>query len=333
MTSPNLMKTAVEGPLPSPEPSHPGSAASSRFKKIFSGPNGLRAGWRLLIFLVLIAIQFVCVPFISRPLAKIPPPRDLPQGATTPLALGGGDAILVLMICIASWIMAEIERHKFGDYGLPLRRGLTKDFGFGALLGFLAISGTLLTMFLLHGFRIDGLAIHGTTILTSLSAWGLTFLMVGLFEEFGFRGYVQYTLASGIGFWPTAFVISGLFGLVHLLADLNENVMGSVEVVMFGLLLCLFLRRTGALWCSVGFHLAYDWTETFFYGVPDSGVVPYHSLLNSNLTGPHWLTGGKVGPEASLFTPIALWLVALVFCRYYRENRYQIFTPRPSPGS
>ena len=74
-------------------------------------------------------------------------------------------------------------------------------------------------------------------------------------------------------------------------------------------------------------------TETFFYGVPDSGVVPYHSLLNSNLTGPHWLTGGKVGPEASLFTAIALSLVALVFCGYYRENRYQIFTPRPSPGS
>jgi hypothetical protein len=29
-----------------------------------------------------------------------------------------------------------------------------------------------------------------------------------------------------------------------------------------------------------------------------------------------------VGPEASVLTPIALLVVALVFSRYYRENRY-----------
>lgn len=321
MMTPNPLKRAVGAPLPSTEPFPPGSEASSRLKKMFSGPNGLRAGWRLLIFLMLAAVQLVFVPLITRPLAKIPQPSDLPRGANTPLAAGVGDAILFLMISIATWIMAKIERRKFSDYGLPLRRGLIKDFGVGAVLGFLAISGTLLTMFLLHGFHIDGLAIHGTTVLTSLLAWTPAILMVGLFEEFGFRGYVQYTLASGIGFWPAAFVISGLFGLLHLLGNLNENVMGSVAIVMFGVLLCLFLRRTGALWCSVGFHLAYDWGETFFYGVPNSGIPPYHTLFNSNLTGSPWLTGGKVGPEASLFTPIALSLVALVFCRYYRRKK------------
>lgn len=319
--TPNPLKSAVDAPSPSTEPFPPGSEASSGLKKMFFGPNGLRAGWRLLIFLMLVAVQLLCLPLITRPLAKIPPPSDLPRGANTPLAAGVGDAILFLMISIATWIMAKIERHKFSDYGLPLRRGLTKDFGVGALLGFLAISGTLLAMFLLHGFRIDGLAIHGTTILTSLLAWTLAILTVGLFEEFGFRGYVQSTLASGIGFWPAAFLISGLFGLLHLLGNLNENVMGSVAVVMFGLLLCLFLRRTGALWCSVGFHLAYDWGETFFYGVPNSGIPAYHSLFHSSLTGSPWLTGGKVGPEANLLTPIALSLVALVFCRYYRREK------------
>lgn len=330
MTTPNRLK-AVDAPLPSTESFQPGSQASSRLKKVFLGTNGLRAGWRLLIFLMLVAFQMVFLPLITRPLARIPPPSDLPRGANTPLAAGVGDALLFLMVSIATWIMAKIERRRFSDYGLHLRRGLKKDFGLGALLGLLAISGTLLPMFLLHGFRIDGLAIHGTTILTSLLAWTLAILMVGLFEEFGFRGYVQYTLASGIGFWPAAFVISGVFGLLHLLGNLNENVMGSVAVLMFGLLLCLFLRRTGALWCSVGFHMAYDWAETFFYGVPNSGIPAYHSLFNSKLTGPRWLTGGEVGPEANLFTPIVLALVALVFCRYYRENRYQVITPRPSP--
>ena len=52
-------------------------------------------------------------------------------------------------------------------------------------------------------------------------------------------------------------------------------------------------------------------------------MAPYHNLLNSAFSGLRWLTGGIVGPEASVLTPIALSLVALVFSRYYRENRYQ----------
>ena len=184
-------------------------------------------------------------------------------------------------------------------------------------------------MFLMHGFRITGLALHGTAIVSSLVGWGIAFLLAGLVEEFLFRGYIQYTLASGIGFWPAAFVMSGLFGLGHAFNS-NENAVGSEAVVLFGLLLCLFLRKTGNLWCAVGFHLGYDWGQ-MFYGVPDSGIVPYHNLLNSTLSGPRWLTGGIVGPEASILTPLALLVVALVFSRYHREIRYQVQGPQSMP--
>ena len=223
------------------------------------------------------------------------------------------------MLCIAAAIMGKLEHRKFGEYGLPPRRAFGKEFWFGSMLGFLAIGGTLLVMFLLHGFRVTGLAIHGTTILSSLVAWGVTFLLVGLVEEFLFHGYAQFTLASGIGFWPAAFVISGAFGLGHAFNS-NENLVGSANVVLFGLVLCLFLQRTGNLWCAVGFHLGYDWGQ-MFYGVPDSGIVPYQNLLGSTFSGPVWLTGGRVGPEASILTPVALMVVALVFSRFYRENR------------
>lgn len=125
-------------------------------------------------------------------------------------------------------------------------------------------------MFLLHGFRVTGLALHGTTIFSALIAWGIAFVLVGLFEEFLCRVYVQYTLASGIGFWPAAFVMSGLFGLGHAFNS-GETVVGAVAAGMFGLLFCLFLRRTGNLWCAVGFHAAWNWGQTF-YGVPDSGM-------------------------------------------------------------
>jgi len=248
------------------------------------------------------------------------PPRDM---AITPFLISVNDALMLLIVGVAAWIMGKIEHREFREYGLPVRQALRTDFWFGSLLGLGAISGTLLTMFLLHGFRVTGLAVHGRTILFSLGGWGIAYLLSALFEEFAFRGYVQYTLASGIGFWPAALLMSGLFGLGHLLGNPNENVAGSAAVVMFGLLLCLFLRRTGNLWCAVGFHLGYDWGQ-MFYGVPDSGIVPYHNLLNSTLSGPRWLTGGIVGPEASFLTPLALLVVAMVFSRYHRKTRYQV---------
>ncbi len=61
------------------------------------------------------------------------------------------------------------------------------DFWIGAGIGFATISATLAGIFAFHGFRLTGLAIHGSTIATSLAAWGATFLLVGLAEEFAFR--------------------------------------------------------------------------------------------------------------------------------------------------
>ena len=302
--------------------SHAPLRFARQLRPIFSGPDGLRAGWRLLIFLVLAGVPLSALFAIAGAGGG-----QAEQITMTPLLLGGNDAILFLILCLVTWIMAKIEHRRFSEFGLPARQAMGKDFWVGSLCGFAAISGTLLAMFLLHGFRVIGLALHGTSILSSLVGWGIAFLLVGLLEEFAFRGYVQYTLASGMGFWPAAFLMSGLFGLAHFIANPNENVVGSVAVVMFGLLLCLFLRRTGNLWCAVGFHFAYDWGQTFLYGVPDSGIVPYHNLFNSVLSGPRWLTGGTVGPEASVLTPVVLLVVALVFSRYYRENRYQITRP------
>jgi membrane protease YdiL (CAAX protease family) len=217
--------------------------------------------------------------------------------------------------------MARIERREFGRYGLPVRSAFRKDFWIGAMAGFAAISATLLAIFAFQGFRLAGLAIHGQTIVSATLAWGLTFILVGLAEEFAFRGYLQFTLTTGIGFWPSALVLSLLFGLAHM-GNPGESNAGVLSVVCFGLLFCLFLRRTGNLWWAVGFHAGWDWGQTFFYGVPDSGIAPYHNLFSSSFNGSRWLTGGTVGPEASVFAPITLAVVAIVFTRFYRDTRY-----------
>jgi membrane protease YdiL (CAAX protease family) len=333
MTFSNPAKAAENLPVLSTESFRPNSHRSSGFKQIFVGPNGVRAGWRVFMFIALCAVlmgSFVLIraggPEAFREAYKN---QNQSQVTITPLLMGGSEAITLLVLCIAALAMGKLEHRKLAEYGLPLRLALKKDFWVGSLIGFSAISGTLLTIFLLHGFRITGLAIHGTAILYSLFGWGIAFLLAGLVEEFLFRGYIQYTLSTGIGFWPAAFLMSGLFGLGHFFNS-HETARGSATVVLFGLLLCLFLQRTGHLWCAVGFHLGYDWGQ-MFYGVPDSGIAPYQNMLNSTLSGPAWLTGGSVGPEASFLTPLALLVVAVLFSRYYPETRYHVQKQQPMP--
>jgi len=301
----------------------PNPPADSTAKRIFIGPNGLRAGWRLLIFMVI----FMAMAAVARLILKRFFLEGLDPVQLTPMRIIVPDLFVCFILAVAAGIMSKIEGLRMGQYGLPRRDALGNKFWLGLLIGLLATSSTVLAIFALHGIRFTSAAIHGAAILTAAAAWGVAFLLAGFAEEFLFRGYAQFTLTTGMGFWPSAFLLSGLFGLVHA-TNGGENVLGVVSVVSFGLLLCLFLRRTGNLWCAVGFHLGYDWGQTFFYGVPNSGLVPSQSFLNASLSGPRWLTGGTVGPEASIICPIVLAIVAIGFSLKYRDVRYKPLSPR-----
>lgn len=328
MTYANTLKAANHVPALSTESPASSSRHASGFKSMFIGPNGLRAGWRLVIFYALVVT--LLAGFVLIRTGGVEGFRQKRAHAAeitiTPLLMGSVEAIAFMLVCVATFIMSKIERRKFSAYGLSARQAFGKDFWTGCLWGFGAISGTLLTMFLLHGFRITGLALHGTAIFSALFGWAIAFIFVGLFEEFLDRGYVQYTLASGIGFWPAAIASSFVFGFGHFF-NAHENLFGAITAGLFGIPLCLFLRRTGNLWCAIGFHAAYDWGQTFLYGVPNSGIVPYHCLFHTTFSGPQWLTGGGVGPEGSVLTPIALLIVTVLFGWRHRENRYQELKP------
>ena len=306
-----------EPAIPSPPPHPPNT--------VFRGPNGIRAGWRVLIFLLIVAGLLAVVNLVIFLILHFLLHRGRTGlgtgGSLTPTTAVLGDGAIFVFTSIAAVLMARIERRKWSQYGLRLSSAFGRNFWTGLLIGFSAISATLLAIFSLHGFHLAGLAIHGQTILTSIAAWGGAFIVVGLGEEFAFRGYLQFTLTTGMGFWPAAVLLSALFGLAHA-GNPGESKFGLLSVVCFGLLFCLFLRRTGNLWLAVGFHAGWDWGQTFFYGVPDSGLKPYHNLLNSAFHGPAWLTGGSVGPEASVFTPTVLLIVAILFSLAYRQNRY-----------
>jgi CAAX protease family protein len=219
-------------------------------------------------------------------------------------------------------VMARIEKRPFSTYGLPVQRRLAGVFGIGAVWGLIGITALLLILRGDGAFYFGDLALHGSRILKFAAYWAFFFLIVGLFEEFIFRGYTLYTAASGIRFWPAAILLSAGFGAIHL-GNPGENAIGIVGAAAIGLFFCLTIRRTGNLWFAVGFHASWDWGESFLYSVPDSGgMVPGH-LLKSSFHGSSWITGGSVGPEGSVFVFLIIAVLWVVFDRMYPEVKYQ----------
>ncbi len=69
------------------------------------------------------------------------------------------------------------------------------------------------------------------------------------------------------------------------------------------------------MWFALGLHASFVYGETFIYSVPNSGFPSYGHLLNATLHGPRWLTGGSVGPEASVMMFVVLALLFSVTVR------------------
>jgi CAAX protease family protein len=266
---------------------------------------GLGAGWRLLLygafFFLLWSISIFLLRQLLRPaIGVFSPSFDL-----------SGELASFLAAFFAAWMMAQFEERPVEVYGLPTREAFGKRFGQGCLFGACSISALIGLIAAFGGYSFGGLAEHGTMIAKWALYWAAFFVVVGLFEEFFFRGYTLYTLTEGIGFWPAAMVLSACFGAIHL-QNSGEGWTGAAGVAFVGLFWSFTLKRTGSLWFAVGMHATFDFGETFLYSVPDSGVIFPGHLSNATLHGPRWLTGGSTGPEASVFDFLLLTALFLI---------------------
>jgi membrane protease YdiL (CAAX protease family) len=300
------------------------SAPAFPLRRIFFNDAELRAGWRLLIFsAVLLLTPDRAFFFTDGALcgtqsysAKHLPKKTLvtiPAGEQPPGPFIRDDGLSFVFLLGVSAFMAIIERRQLRYFGLPLRQAFRGRFWLGCLWGFAAMSALLLVLRAGHSFYFGPPMIHGWSILRFASLWGIAFLVVGFFEEFLLRGYAQFTLTLGMGFWPAAMLLSLFFAFLHR-SNPGETAFGLCQIVLIALFFCFTLWRTGTLWFAVGFHAAWDWSQSFFYGTPDSGILAKGHLLGSSVVGPAWLNGGSVGPEGSV---LAVPLIALLFVLFY----------------
>jgi len=272
--------------------------ARSSIASIFIGPDGLRAGWRFLLFALGIELGALVV---EEPLAQV-----LARYFAINLRELSAPALLIrefvfcLSVFLVTGIAALAERRRIDSYGLPIEQAFGKFFWKGMLAGLLVVLFVAGAMILSGAMVLHGLALHGSDLAMFTLLWFVANILIGLSEEYTFRGYGLQSLWRGAGFWPAALITTAIFAGEHLEKP-GENAMDIGMIFFLGLILCLSVRKTGSLWWAVGWHAGFDFGQLFLIGTRNGGQTPVGRLFNVTFPGPAWLNGGELGTEASVF--------------------------------
>jgi hypothetical protein len=208
------------------------------------------------------------------------------------------EVVTLIPVMGATLIMGSIERRRLTDYGFSLR-GAAPRFLQGLAAGATLMAILIGLLWALHAIQLTPARLGPDAAAAWGAQWAIAFLLIGATEEVAVRGYLLQTLARGLGFRWAALISSLVFMALHL-PNPGEGTPGLIQVFLIGLVFSFSIWRTGALWWAVGFHAAWDFTQSYVFGVADSGMVSPGALMVARASGAAWLSGGATGPEGSL---------------------------------
>lgn len=173
--------------------------------------------------------------------------------------------------------------------------GMGRELGIGLLVGAGLYTVCELILMALGIYRIQGL--NPLSFMIPAIAMALS---SGVFEELLFRGVIYRSVETWFGSWAALVVSSLVFGLTHLM-----NPQGTLEGALFiaveaGILLAGALMLTRRLWMSMGFHVAWNYTQSAIFSSIVSGNDASQGLIRATVQGPDLLTGGSFGVESSV---------------------------------
>jgi membrane protease YdiL (CAAX protease family) len=233
------------GPALTPEPSAPASSASPTPPSsrglgwVFLGPNGLRAGWSILVAYCLYYLFRLVLGTLVASSGLLGDSNDFTAGYVALV-----EFIPFLAMIGAGILIALVERRRFFDYNLTGPRSFFHFFlGFAA--GFVALSALVGALGIGGWLRFGQVALTGADILRFAALWAVAYLLVGCVEEGLFRGYLQFTLTRGLNFWWALALEAAL--CLYAFSNAGSDAPGVYLVAALGLFPCLLLhQRAGA---------------------------------------------------------------------------------------
>jgi uncharacterized protein len=207
-----------------------------------------------------------------------------------------------------------IDRRSFRSLGFAWKT-YQRDAAVGLLLSVALLGIQSLILHVGGNLVWTGVIFDGEGLISGL----LIMILVAIGEEAVFRGYILHNLAFSTNRWVALVISALLFSLFHSLNP-NITVLAMVNIFLAGLVMGINYLYTGNLWFGIMFHLGWNFVLGPILGSAVSGL-PLTSLLQQEVSGPEWFTGGAFGLEGSvldgIFSIISLAVLLLVYQKHY----------------
>lgn len=289
-------------------------------KNIFLNSNEkrLRAGWRILIFIVFFILMSRILSNIGLSIVG-----GLDKTESTYWIFRG--VIVIVASSLVVWIVRKyFDKKTFVSLGLRLDSLAVKDFFVGLVISGLMI-GTIFIIFLISGLlEIKEISWSGSSIsaVFEIVLWFFGIgLAVGWSEELAFRGYLLQNMKDGMNLFWAILISCILYGLLHL-SNPNSTILSGILIAIFGYLRIFGWLRSGQLWLSMGMHAGWDFFQGPILGFTVSGMNT-DSLIKQTILGADWITGGSFGPEAGIVV-IPVIVFGLIIMYLWTANRENV---------
>ena len=273
----------------------------------------LRAGWRLLIAVILTGLFFQIVDWVRSALSM--------TGPTTSIV---GSLIDFAVVTGAIYIARRFaDKRSFASLGLNINKQAGFDIIVGITISFVLMFLIYLIEYFLGWLNFESFAWQidsPSTVITYTLRYLIVLIFVGWNEELVYRGYILQTLTSGLNLLWALLISSFYFGIEHL-SNPNSSWMAVGGIFFIGLFSAYGYLRTSQLWLPIGIHTGWNFFQNAVFGFPVSGFNR-PGLFRITVSGPDLWTGGAFGPEAGLIIlPICI-LGAVLVNMYTKWHKF-----------
>lgn len=199
-------------------------------------------------------------------------------------------------------------------------------FLFGILIGF-ALNGVCILVAWLHG----DIVIHFESFrpLSFVFIFAMVLIQSSA-EELMCRGFLYQILIQR--FKSPVFAILGnslLFASLHL-GNNGITVLSFIDICLSGILFSLMVYYMDSLWCAFAGHMAWNFTQSIIFGLPNSGNPAVYSVFKIDLDNSKNSFAYNVifGIEGTVLSVIVLALACVAFYlwgRKYGKKPYNIW--------
>ncbi len=231
------------------------------------------------------------------------------------LLVQGGGTAGGIVITLLLWRF--LNKGSLKELGI---RGSMKDLWFGLFLGALSICVIFIVLMATANVSLINSLLNPHFSMFTIT-FLLLFILVGVFEEMFFRGYVMSTMANrGNKKWVIYVASALIFSVAHG-ANPNVSILGLVNIALVGILFAYMFDATKSLWLPIGYHITWNYFQGNVFGFAVSGTAPNGIYSVEVAEGHDWLTGGSFGLEGGILATMLI-LVGFIATKLYskREN-------------